>query len=82
MKNGILNCTNQIELPTSWNERKLQSKHQHSCYVHSGRYSGTDLYGSIITENRQFAVEDCQEQCAANDECNYYLYFTKDHYQR
>ena len=49
---------------------------------HYARYSGTDIYGSVITEKREFSAKDCQEQCAIHEECNYFLYFSIWHYQR
>ena len=72
LKNGILNCQNHknfehFELPENWKKNEFHNK-QH-CFIPWGRYSGTDIYGSIITEKREFSVKDCQEQCKMNEEC-------------
>ena len=51
------------------------------CFRENSRLSGTDIGGSVISKDKQETVEDCQEKCAETDECNFFLYFTDEHYQ-
>lgn len=52
------------------------------CFAEKGRYSGTDSLASRIEETRAVDVQDCQVKCQSHVECNFFLYFDKNHYQR
>ena len=52
------------------------------CILNNTRLSGTDIRGSRIRETRAATVLGCQQECLKDLECEYFIYFTKQHYQR
>ena len=52
-----------------------------SCFKTDSRLSGTDMRNSVIKKTKVDSAEDCQEKCVENSDCQYFLYFTDDHYQ-
>ena len=82
IKDRLLQCQNKTKL---WNLDQFLTKslvEQENCYVNKGRYTGTDFVDSRIREIRTLSPEECQQKCLEHEECNYFLYFSKEHYQR
>ena len=51
------------------------------CFVENARDSGTDLNDSIIMKTKTVDADSCQTRCQAHDDCNYFLYLTRNHPQ-
>ena len=78
MKDDLIQCQGLItDLKDNGDAKNTQS-----CFSIKGRYTGTDLIDSRIKELRTLSTEECQEKCKEHPDCNYFLYFSLDHYQR
>lgn len=55
---------------------------QGDCFATRGRYSSTDFSDARILETRSVDVQDCQRKCQEHPKCNYFLFFSRNHYQR
>ena len=51
------------------------------CYWQNTRNRGTDIPGSIITRTKTLDSMGCQVKCQENENCNFFLYFTRNHPQ-
>ena len=51
------------------------------CILQNTRLSGTDMKNSQIRETFKESAEECQEECSSEEECQFFLFFTVDHYQ-
>ena len=51
------------------------NSNKESCFYLNTRLSGTDVPGGVVKKAVQSTVEKCQEDCAQNEACNFFLYF-------
>lgn len=79
-KRIVEECNEEIDLE-KWLEPYSQARLA-KCFAEKGRYSGTDILASRIEETRAIDVQDCQVKCQSDPECNFFLFFDKNHYQR
>ena len=79
IKDDLIQCQGLI---MDLKDNDLGAKNTQSCFSIKGRYTGTDLIDSRIKELRTLSTQECQEKCNEHEECNYFLYFSLDHYQR
>ena len=79
IKDELIQCQGLI---TDLKDNDLGAKNTQSCFSIKGRYTGTDLIDSRIKELRTLSTQECQEKCNEHEDCNYFLYFSLDHYQR
>ena len=79
IKDELIQCQGLI---TDLKDNDLGAKNTQSCFSIKGRYTGTDLIDSRIKELRTLATQECQQKCNEHEDCNYFLYFSLDHYQR
>ena len=79
IKDELIQCQGLI---MDLKDNDLGAKNTQSCFSIKGRYTGTDLIDSRIKELRTLSTEECQQKCNEDEDCNYFLYFSLDHYQR
>ena len=79
IKDDLIQCQGLI---IDLKDNDLGAKNTQSCFSIKGRYTGTDLIDSRIKELRTLSTQECQEKCNEHEDCNYFLYFSLDHYQR
>jgi hypothetical protein len=85
LKAKLIECPDDLEFTSlikDWVSNNNNLRNTYYCFSEKGRYSGTDLAGSRIIEQRSETVQDCQRQCHENGQCRYFLYFSDQHYQR
>lgn len=51
------------------------------CFKTRTRLSGTDVPGSRIKELQAQSAKDCQKRCAKEQDCNFFIFFSTEHYQ-
>ena len=51
------------------------------CFVENARDSGTDLNDSVLLTTKTIDADKCQTRCQLKEECNYFLYLTRNHPQ-
>ena len=79
IKDDLIQCQGLI---IDLEDNDLGAKNTQSCFSIKGRYTGTDLIDSRIKELRTLSTQECQQKCNEHEDCNYFLYFSLDHYQR
>ena len=85
IKDRLLQCQNKSKVENLDDYLTKSTKslvRNENCYANKGRYTGTDMVDSRIMEIRALTIKECQKKCMENEECNYFLYFSKEHYQR
>ena len=82
IKDRLLQCQKKAKLENLDEYLTKSLVKKENCYVNKGRYTGTDMVDSRIMEIRTLTINECQKKCVENEECQYFLYFSKEHYQR
>jgi hypothetical protein len=52
------------------------------CFIDNGRYSGTDYENGTIVQGLANSIEDCQNSCIDEKECQFFVYFKEDHQEQ
>ena len=62
-------------------EEEVRNTYNDSCFSKNARDSGTDVENSIVMKTKTVDAKNCQLRCQLNEECEYFLYFTRNHPQ-